>query len=134
MQIGVLGAGSWGTALAKVLADGGHQVTLWARNADMAAAIQEARENAAYLPGARLPDSLTATGDLGKAVADKLMVVSVVPSQATRAVLREAPIGAGTLLVGASKGIENETLATMDEVFAAVAPQARAVFLSGPSF
>jgi glycerol-3-phosphate dehydrogenase (NAD(P)+) len=136
MKIGVLGAGSWGTALAKVLADGGHDVILWGRRFDLIHTIQERRVNETYLPGVRLPANLRATSELTEAVGGKALVVSVVPSHATRQVLSEArsEMPDHVVLVGASKGIENDTLATMDEVFAAVVPDARAVFLSGPSF
>ena len=139
MEIAVVGAGSWGTALAKTLADKGHQVTLWARKADHAAAIQAARENAQYLPGARLPDTLTATADLEAAVSGKPMVVAVVPSHTVREVLsRAAPgIQKDAVVVSASKGIEQSTLETMDEVLKEVLPGklgTRLAFLSGPSF
>ncbi len=136
LEVGVLGAGSWGTALAKALADGGHAVTLWGRGADAMRQMDEARENTTYLKGVRLPANLRATSDIAAAVRGKAMVLSVVPSQVTRATLAGCArdIAPGTLLVGASKGIENETLETMDEVFAEVVPHARAVFLSGPSF
>jgi glycerol-3-phosphate dehydrogenase (NAD(P)+) len=139
MEIAVLGAGSWGTALAKTLADKGHHVVLWGRDAAQAAAIDATHENARYLPGATLPATLSATTDLARAVAGKAMVLQVVPSHGVREVLTEAApsIDPAALLVSASKGIENGTLATMDEVIHAVVPQAiaaRAVYLSGPSF
>ena len=141
MDIAVLGAGSWGTALAKTLADKGHQVALWGRDASHMAAIRSARENARYLPGAILPETLFATSDLGEALANKAMVVSVVPSQVTRGVLTDAVkskhLRDDAILVSASKGIENGSLATMDEVLSEVLPAAhaaRTVYLSGPSF
>ena len=136
LEVGVLGAGSWGTALAKLLADNGHAVTLWGRSPEAMRQMEEARENSSYLKGVRFPGNLRATGEVAAAVRGKAMVVSVVPSQVTRATLVGCArdIAPGTLLVGASKGIENETLATMDEVFAEVVPHARSVFLSGPSF
>src|SRR6185312_14344004 len=118
MEIAVIGAGSWGTALAKVLADKGHEVTLWARAAEHAADIQDKRVNGKYLPGATLASSLTATADLEGAVRDKRFVVSVVPSHTVRDVLGRAgkAMRADAVVISASKGIENETLATMDEV------------------
>ncbi len=136
LEVGVLGAGSWGTALAKLLADSGHVVTLWGRSAEAMRQMDQARENTTYLKGVRFPDRLRATGDLAATVRGKVMVLSVVPSQVTRATLAAcaSEIPRGALLVGASKGIENETLATMDQVFEDVVPHARAVFLSGPSF
>jgi glycerol-3-phosphate dehydrogenase (NAD(P)+) len=138
-DVAVLGAGSWGTALAKVLADNGHRVTLWGRNAEHAAAIERDRHNAKYLPDAKLADCLHASSDLQAAVRDKRFIVSVVPSHTTRQVLAEASphIHADTIVIGASKGIENESLETMDDVMKAVLPGklgSRLAFLSGPSF
>src|SRR5438270_6775066 len=90
MQTAVIGAGSWGTALAKVLADKGHAVTLWGRDAAQLAELDSRRENARYLPGAKLPPSLTVNADLAAAVRDKAFVVSVVPSHTVREVLGRA--------------------------------------------
>ena len=139
MEIAVIGAGSWGTALAKVLADKGNQVTLWGRSPEHVAAIQATRVNARYLPQARLPETLTATADLEAAVRDKQYVVSVVPSHTVREVFGRAAraMSPEAIVVSASKGIENETLATMDEVLKEILPGkigARLAFLSGPSF
>ncbi|MDB4968201.1 MAG: hypothetical protein JWN44_3890 [Myxococcales bacterium] len=139
MEIAVIGAGSWGTALAKVLADKGNAVTLWGRSPEHAAEIQETRVNARYLPQARLPDTLTATADLEAAVHGKQYVVSVVPSHTVREVLGRAAraMSADAVVVSASKGIENDSLATMDEVLKEIMPGkvgARLAFLSGPSF
>jgi glycerol-3-phosphate dehydrogenase (NAD(P)+) len=138
-EIAVIGAGSWGTALAKVLADKGNEVTLWGRAPEHAADIQAKRVNAKYLPNAQLAPSLTATADLEAAVRDKRFVVSVVPSHTVRDVLGRAGkvMRPDAVVVSASKGIENETLATMDEVLKDVLPGkigAQLAFLSGPSF
>jgi glycerol-3-phosphate dehydrogenase (NAD(P)+) len=139
MEIAVIGAGSWGTALAKVLADKGNAVTLWGRAPEHAAQIQDQRVNAKYLPGATLPPTLTATADLEAAVRDKRFVVSVVPSHTVRDVLGRAAkaMTADAVVVSASKGIENESLATMDEVLKEILPGkigSQLAFLSGPSF
>ena len=139
MDVAVLGAGSWGTALAKVLADRQHRVTLWGRNEAYAQAIERARQNEKYLPGAMLGETLHATSDLRAAVAGKQYIVSVVPSHTTRQVLSEAgaAMHADAIVVSASKGIENDTLETMDDVLKAVLPGrigSRLAFLSGPSF
>jgi glycerol-3-phosphate dehydrogenase (NAD(P)+) len=139
MEVAVLGAGSWGTALAKGLAEKGHAVTLWGRTPEHVEEIAKQRENARYLPGARLPESVRPMSDLGRAVADKPFVVSVVPSHTVREVMtRAAPALSGdALVISASKGIENQTLATMDEVLKQLLPGrvgARLAFLSGPSF
>ncbi len=138
-DIAVLGAGSWGTALAKVLADNRHRVTLWGRDADHAREIERARENAKYLPGAKLADTLHATSDLAAAVRGKRYVVAVVPSHTTRQVMTEAgrAIDEDAIVVSASKGIENDSLETMDEVLKGALPGklgTRLAFLSGPSF
>ncbi|MSP62992.1 MAG: NAD(P)-dependent glycerol-3-phosphate dehydrogenase [Myxococcales bacterium] len=136
MEIAVVGAGSWGTALAKTLADKGHAVTLWARSAEHAAQIEAERDNARYLPGAGLPSNLRATADLEAAVRGRVMIVSVVPSHTVRDVIGRAAaaIDPGAIVVSASKGIENQSLATMDEVLTEVLPGARLTYLSGPSF
>jgi glycerol-3-phosphate dehydrogenase (NAD(P)+) len=139
MEIAVVGAGSWGTALAKTLADKGHRVVVWGRRADHVETINEKHENAQYLPGAALPPTLTATTDLGFAVSKKELVVSVVPSHTVRAVLAEAAgaIDPSAIVVSASKGIEQHSLATMDEVMKEVLPGklgSRLAYLSGPSF
>jgi glycerol-3-phosphate dehydrogenase (NAD(P)+) len=137
MQITVLGAGSWGTALAKLLGDAGHDVALWMRSPEQARELGERRENVKYLPGAKLPSPVAPTADLQAALAGAGMVVSVVPSHTVRETLGRAAqwIAPGTVVVTASKGIEVETGATMAEVLAQVlAPGARVAVLSGPSF
>lgn len=138
-EICVVGAGSWGTALAKVLADKGHQVVLWGRKEDHLEEIQRLRENRQYLPGVKLPDTLTTERSLEKAVAGKPFVVSVTPSHTVRDVMGRAgkAMSPDAIVVSASKGIENESLATMDEVLKEVLPGkigTRLAFLSGPSF
>jgi len=138
-EIAVVGAGSWGTALAKVLADKGHRVTLWGRSAEQLAEIERSRVNAKYLPNVVLPPTLSTEPSLEKAVAGKAYVVTVVPSHTMREVMARAgkAMSPDAVVVSASKGIENETLATMDEVLKEVLPGrlgARIAFLSGPSF
>lgn len=137
--VAVLGAGSWGTALAKLLADQGHSVMLWARREDQALAIQDDRENKAYLPGFKLPPSLTATSDLRAALAGADLVVSVVPSHGLRHMLREAQphLPRGVPIVSASKGIENATLLLVSQIFEEFFPRDQhhwLSYLSGPSF
>ncbi|SOB80376.1 glycerol-3-phosphate dehydrogenase (NAD(P)+) [Sphingomonas guangdongensis] len=132
MRIGVIGGGAWGTALAQVAARGGQPVTLWAREPEVVAAINDARENTTFLKGAALSDSIHATGDLADlAYHDALLVVA--PAQHVRAVLAAAPVGA-TPLVLCAKGIEAGTRLLVGEVARAVAPSAPVAVLSGPTF
>lgn len=131
----VLGAGSWGTALAQLLASNGHAVDLWMREADQVEVINTSRENALYLPGATLHDGITAiSGTPDFARAD--LVLSVIPAQYTRGQLAVfAPyIPDGLPVLLCSKGIEIATLDFMHEVLAETVPQATGYVLSGPSF
>jgi glycerol-3-phosphate dehydrogenase (NAD(P)+) len=139
MQVAVVGAGSWGTALAKLLGEKGHDVVLWGRSPEQLAAISARRENARYLPDVNLPATVSTEPDLAKAVAGCRFVVSVLPSHAVRAVLTLAAptISEEAVVISASKGIENDTLETMDEVLREVLPApigSRLAVLSGPSF
>lgn len=138
-KVAVVGAGSWGTALAGVLADNGHRTVLWAREPEVAAEVNASHTNATYLPDVTLPDALTATSLLAEALADAAVVVSVAPSQFVASVMGEAAphLGEDTLVVSASKGIEINTLRRMDQVMDEVltpAQRARFSVLSGPSF
>ncbi|MFP4624367.1 MAG: NAD(P)H-dependent glycerol-3-phosphate dehydrogenase [Gemmatimonadota bacterium] len=138
-RIAVVGAGSWGTTLANLLAQNGNEVRLWSYEDDVTAAINESGENAVYLPGIQLPGNLSATSDLGLAVEDAGVIVSVSPSQHVRTVMGEAAprIRGDALVVSASKGIETRTLETMAEVLEDSLPHTKArhhCFLSGPSF
>jgi glycerol-3-phosphate dehydrogenase (NAD(P)+) len=138
-KVAVLGAGAWGTALAKVLAEKGDETVLWARNADVVTQVNERRENERYLPGQKLPTTLSATENLEAALAGSTLVVFVAPSHATREVATLAApfIPKGVPIVSATKGIENETLMFMDEVLREVLPKhagEHLTFLSGPSF
>lgn len=142
----VLGTGSWGTALACVLCQNHARVTLWGRDAAQVQAINDERENRRYLPGLKLPDPLFATSDLAAAVAGLRddpqrppLLVVVVPTHTIRGVLGAvaAALPPSTIVVSASKGIENDSLLTMDEVLRQVLPEPllpRVAALSGPSF
>lgn len=139
MQITVLGAGAWGTALAKVLADKDNPTVLWSHRADLATSINADQVNQRYLPFAKLPPTLRATSDLKEALEDAELVVVVVPSHALRGVIREARdhIPSGALLCSATKGIENDSLMLMSEVLLDELGDgvlARLTYLSGPSF
>jgi glycerol-3-phosphate dehydrogenase (NAD(P)+) len=138
-KIGVIGAGAWGTALAMLLADRGHDVTLWMYEQDLATETERTRENRVYLPGFTLPPSLKITSSLETAVANKPVILSVVPSHTVRSVATQfAPLLAkDVIIISASKGIEIETVMPLSEVFKDVLPKAfhkHLCFLSGPSF
>ena len=135
-DVAVLGAGSWGTVLADVLARKGLDVHLWAHESDVADVINTRHENPAFLPGVALSDALRATTSLAAAVAGTPVICSVAPSHVSRDIWTTiAPhIPTGTRLVCATKGIESDTLQLMCDVAAAALPQATFVGLSGPSF
>ena len=117
-QAAVVGAGSWGTALAKMLSDKGYRVTLWGHRQEHVDEIVSNRENLTYLPGFKLSDNLTATADLKEAVTGQPMVVMVVPSHGFREVFRRLlpNLSNNTYVISAVKGIENDTQMTMDQV------------------
>ena len=135
-EVAVLGAGSWGTTLANLLAAKGEQVRLWAYEPEVVEAVNRTHENPLFLPDVPLREGLRAYGDAREAVAGAEVIVSAPPSHATRAVVNRVAdvVAPGTLVVSATKGIENDTLALMSAVFADCLPQARFVALSGPSF
>ena len=136
MRCAVLGAGAWGTALADVLACNGHDVVLWAFEADVVASVNTRRENVRFLPGAPLSAALRATSRLDDALDGATLVCLVTPSQHLRAIVRQASANLmpGATICVASKGIERETLALMSGVVADEAPGRPIVALSGPSF
>src|SRR5262245_9416541 len=109
-NIGVVGAGAWGTALAIAAAQAGRTVTLWARETDLVAQMQSSAENAMYLPGVMLPANITATGDIATAAKTDALLL-VVPAQHLRASLTDIARHAakGTPLVLCAKGIEKKT-------------------------
>ncbi len=139
VSVGVVGGGSWGTALAALLARKGHRVTLWVREEDVLRGIRQERENRSYLPGVPLPDELEATGELEAALLGHEIVLWAVPAQFVRELLARtyALLGPDVQVVSAAKGIEADTGLRMDEVFAEyLTPRQRERFtvLSGPSF
>ncbi len=135
-SVAVLGAGSWGTALANHLVRNRHDVLLWAFEAEVAEAITRDHRNPMYAPEARLEPALRATTDAAAAVRGREVILSVSPSQLVRRVLSPlAPvIDPAALVVGASKGIEIETLKRMSQVAEEALPGRSYVVLSGPSF
>lgn len=135
--IAVLGAGSWGTALAVHLGRIGHDVVLWARDESLAAELRARRANAVYLPDVTLPPGVTVTHDLGEALGVTELIVTAVPSHGCRSVIRQAARHASprAVFVSAAKGLEAETLLRMSEVVAQETGAAHPiVVLSGPSF
>lgn len=138
-RVGVIGAGSWGTALGNLLAVKGNAVTVWSYEADVADSINRLHENTKYMKGVQLNDNVRATEHLREAVIGADVILNVTPSQHVRRVLGEAAqhLHEDTLVISASKGIETSSLQTMAEVIESVLPGkpgAHACFLSGPSF
>lgn len=135
-RVGVLGAGSWGTTLADLLARQGHEVALWAYEPEVVEQINRERINGVFLPGCALAPTLTADGDASRVATGRDLLLSAIPSHAWGRVMSGVAdaIAPGMLLVSATKGLETGTLRRMSEVAAEVVPQARFVVLSGPSF
>jgi glycerol-3-phosphate dehydrogenase (NAD(P)+) len=138
-EIAVVGAGSYGSCLAMLFGRAGHRVSLWARNAETAQQMQESREAQAYLPGHRLPDTVTVTSDLESAVRNKRFIVGVTPSHGIREVLGKAAqwFDPDAIVINASKGLEESTLQTIDALYGEIFPKRiadRATYLSGPTF
>ncbi|QGU01864.1 Glycerol-3-phosphate dehydrogenase [NAD(P)+] [Corynebacterium kalinowskii] len=137
VKVAVMGAGSWGTTIAKVFADAGNTVTLWARREVQAQRIQITRENPEYLPSLILPPSISATADAARALDTADIVVLAVPSQTLRTNLeawRELIPGDASLL-SLAKGVERDTNLRMSELIAEVtgADPSRVAVLSGPN-
>lgn len=136
-RIGIIGAGSWGTALAVVAARAGHSVCLWSRKADVVTSINERRVNSRYLVSTSIPTNVIATGDLGNALDDAPMVLLAAPSHAARELLTAmSPLLDQTaIIVGVSKGIEIESGKRISEIAKEVVEGSHPyVCLSGPSF
>lgn len=138
-RVAVVGAGSWGTALANLLARKGVPVILWSHEADVAEGIEREHRNPRYLAEVALDPRLRATPEMAEAVEGAEVVVSVSPSHVVRAVMAQAArsMRADALVVSASKGIETDSLRTMDGVLEDVLPREAALgatYLSGPSF
>jgi glycerol-3-phosphate dehydrogenase (NAD(P)+) len=136
MRCAVVGAGAWGTALANLLAENEHEVTLWAYEADVAEGINDHHENRRFLEGILLNASLRATTVIETACAEAELVLFAPPSHVLRQVAAQATraIPDGATLVVATKGIERERLSLMTDVVAQEVPGRPVVALSGPSF
>ncbi|MGQ9497751.1 MAG: NAD(P)H-dependent glycerol-3-phosphate dehydrogenase [Desulfotomaculales bacterium] len=136
-RLAILGAGSWGTALAVALAQKGHTISLWSRRRELAEAIRVQGENVRYLPGVAVPTAVEITEDLEKAIFRAEVVVFAVPSHAFREVLRlvRQSLSKRIVVVNAAKGLEEDSLYRLSQVFAEEMGPAleRYVVLSGPS-
>jgi glycerol-3-phosphate dehydrogenase (NAD(P)+) len=138
-SIGVIGAGGWGIALAKLLADKGEQVTLWCHGQDSFQELQRTRQSSVYLPGIFVPQAVTLTRSIAAAVAGKCLIICAVPSHAVREVMAQAAphVFEESRIVCAAKGLEEGSLQTMGEVLSSIfgaAHSDRHAFLSGPTF
>ena len=137
MNTAVVGAGSWGTALANLLAGKGHSVKMWALESEVVDSINSTHENTLFLPGVKLSDDLTACGDIAETVSGAELLLSASPSHVVREISAKVAMALGDaspLIVSVSKGLEAETLKPMTEVIEEALPGRRIVALSGPSF
>lgn len=135
MQIGVIGSGSFGTAVAALLGRKGYDVILWSFLESEAIELEKTRENKEFLKGVILPSNVCCTNDIEKAVKNSDLVVTVVPSFATRETARKlkAYMADGQIMVNLSKGLENDSLKRLSEVYREEIPQAKIAVMSGPS-
>ncbi|MFQ5637093.1 MAG: NAD(P)H-dependent glycerol-3-phosphate dehydrogenase [bacterium] len=133
-KVGVIGAGSWGTALAILLRSNGNSVTLWNRDDDLLKAIESQRENKKYLPKASIPEGIQTESHLTRMVQGKDGLVVAVPSHAVRSIMNEmGTVSAETILISVVKGIENKSLLRASQILAERFDAAKIAVLSGPS-
>lgn len=134
-KIGMIGAGSWGTALSVLLHNNGHQVTMWSALQEEIQMLQRTREHADKLPGVKLPEDMRFTEELESAVEGMDLLVLAVPSSFTRSTARRLREVAaeGQIIVNVAKGIEEATLDTLSQIIEEEVPQAQVAVLSGPS-
>lgn len=135
MKVSVIGSGGWGCALAKVLDDNHHKVTVWSKFDAEIKAIQDAKENVAKLPGITLPDTLMYTSDLSLAIKDQDILILAVPSTYVRATAKamKAYVKSNQIIVNVAKGIEETSLKTLEDVVLDEIPDVEVAVLSGPS-
>lgn len=135
VKVGVIGAGSWGIALAKLLDGNGHQVTVWSIIKEEIDMLNKEREHKDKLPGVKLPESMTFTNDLKEAMEDKDVLVLAVPSPFTRSTAHSMAsyIKDGQIIVNVAKGIEEHTMLTLSQIIEEELPTANVAVLSGPS-
>ena len=134
-NVGIIGAGSWGTALSVLLHENGHSVTVWSIDESEVKMLDEKREHLLKLPGVKLPDDMVFTGDMERAVQGKDFLVLAVPSVYTRGTARSMKpyVADGQIIVDVAKGIEESTLKTLSQQIGEEIPQADVAVLSGPS-
>ena len=134
-KVSVIGAGSWGTALAILLEKNGHQVTLWSHREEEAKELAKSREHKSKLPGVEIPEGIEIIGNLESALREKNVIVFAVPSVAVRSTAKKvAPyVKEGQLIVNVAKGIEETTLMTLTDIIEEEIPGAKGCVLSGPS-
>lgn len=134
-KVAVIGCGSWGTALAIILVNHGHDVMMWARKQEAVDEINQLHTNARYLPNITLPTALRATTDRQQAVVGAEIVISAVPSRAVRSTMMDFAkyFEKGTVLVNVAKGLEDGSLLRLSEVIKECVPQCDVCTLSGPS-
>ena len=134
-NVGVMGAGSWGTALALLLHKNGHQVTVWSINQEEVDMLSSKREHTSKLPGVKLPEEMIFTSNMEEAIVGKDFLVLVVPSPFIRSTARNMKpyVKEGQIIVDVAKGIEEATLMTLSQQIEEELPQADVAVLSGPS-
>ena len=134
-KIGVIGAGSWGTALALLCHKNGHEVTIWSIMKDEVEMLRTKRQHETKLPGVILPENIEITNDLKEGMADKDVLVLAVPSAFTRSTARSMKVflRPGQLIVNVAKGIEEHTMLTLSEIIEEELPEAEVAVMSGPS-
>lgn len=134
-NVGVMGAGSWGTALALLLHANGHQVTVWSINEEEVEMLSKEREHKSKLPGVKIPEDMVFTSDMETTIKEKDFLVLAVPSAFTRGTARNMKpfVKEGQIIVDVAKGIEEDTLMTLSQQIEEEIPQANVAVLSGPS-
>jgi len=135
VQIGIMGAGSWGTALGILLDKNGHEVTIWSFKPEEAELLEKMRVNESKLPGIVLPERIHFTGKMEEVICGKDVVILAVPSTAIRMTVRKMKpyVAQGQILVNVAKGIEESTLMTISQQIEEELPEANVAVLSGPS-
>lgn len=134
-NVGIMGAGSWGTALALLLHRNGHQITVWSISKEEVEMLSEKREHVSKLPGVKLPEDMVFTTDMENTIKGRDFIVLAVPSPYTRNTARSMSpyVADGQIIVDVAKGIEEDTLMTLSQQIEQEIPQANVAVLSGPS-